>query len=72
MWRPSVEVCLEAWKKPPVMEPVTTGLGKEGGGLGCCSVTQCIMSNLKVPGSSDTRKRKTIKKKRMLEEALSL
>lgn len=38
-------------------------------GLGCCSVTQCFMSNLKVPDSRDTRK---AKQKRMLEEALPL
>lgn len=33
-------------------------------GLGCCSVTQCFMSNLKVPGSSDTHtKKRKIKNK---------
>lgn len=34
MWRQSVELRVEAWKKPPMTELVTTGLGKEGGGTG--------------------------------------
>lgn len=79
LWRQSVKLRLEAWKKPPMTEPGTTGLGKEGGGTGLLlsdTVFHELFTEFSRPRVLVTQEKENEKtkqnKKRMLEEALPL